>query len=403
MLKISSNSGNFTVLFSVIGAAGVSLFVLSSNIAKTNQKAKAIGVEKAVIDAEQINRSAITYLNTTLEQDGTSGQSPLKVVDNKIVGKSVGFIEIAKDTVSYYSINPKKMASLTLKTAMEGSEPQPDLNNRIKTQLEILDTIPQPDNEIWYDVRAKTKIQETDTGDSPRSISTVARIKIHSYLTEIDTCTSKGGSFKNEICIGEPPPAVECSLATNVALVIDASGSMEGTKWKEAVAGVDAVLGKLKLTKGPTGLAHVIIFNTLVKNYGKLIGTTPPQTISQIDTLLGKVKLGGIGHTEIQPGIQLALDTLKDAPGPKVMIVLTDGVQPSRVKDPVKYANKYVKPLGIKIISVGYGNPSNRSQNQPRVMGLANSPEDYINAYSKGTDQIEEAFINALGKFPCPG
>lgn len=403
MLKISSNSGNFTVLFSVIGAAGVSLFVLSSNIAKTNQKAKAIGVEKAVIDAEQINRSAITYLNTTLEQDGTSGQSPLKVVDNKIVGKSVGFIEIAKDTVSYYSINPKKMASLTLKTAMEGSEPQPDLNNRIKTQLEILDTIPQPDNEIWYDVRAKTKIQETDTGDSPRSISTVARIKIHSYLTEIDTCTSKGGTFKNEICIGEPPPAVECSLATNVALVIDASGSMEGTKWKEAVAGVDAVLGKLKLTKGPTGLAHVIIFNTLVKNYGKLIGTTPPQTISQIDTLLGKVKLGGIGHTEIQPGILLALDTLKDAPGPKVMIVLTDGVQPSRVKDPVKYANKYVKPLGIKIISVGYGNPSNRSQNQPRVKGLATSPEDYINAYSKGTDQIEEAFINALGKFPCPG
>lgn len=211
MLKIGSNSGNFTVLLSVMGVAGFSLFVLSSNIAKTNQKAKSIASEKAVIDAEQINRSAISYLNTSLEQDEVSGLSPLTVVNNKITGASVGLIEIANSKASFYSINPSNLAATTLKLAMEGSEPQPNMNNHIKTQLEILDTIPQPGYDVAYDVKATTTIQENAAGANARPVSTVARIKIHSYLAELMACTSKGGTNKNKFCFFYGKSGANCA------------------------------------------------------------------------------------------------------------------------------------------------------------------------------------------------
>jgi len=105
-----------------------------------------------------------------------------------------------------------------------------------------------------------------------------------------------------------------------VAILIDRSGSMQGPKLDRAKAAALAAVDALD----PTDLVEIVAFDS---DASVIVPITPAAKRADIAKQLEPLKAGG--GTAILPALQLAFDALRDAKGPRHVVLLTDGEAPS--------------------------------------------------------------------------
>jgi len=199
----------------------------------------------------------------------------------------------------------------------------------------------------------------------------------------------------------------------NVAIIADGTTSISKSSWKAQENGVKTLLDKLRVTGTSADKVHLFVLKTAESDSSvdhKYLGSAQPKTLDQLKQALTDFNPSGSGHTKIQPALYSAKEKLVAGIGAKVIFLMTDGSKRVHGKDPVTYANTYIKPLGIKVITIGYEKTYNGEckdanfdpcQSQPRVKGIASSDSFYLNAYKSGSNYIEDAWRTATSLLPC--
>ena len=178
-----------------------------------------------------------------------------------------------------------------------------------------------------------------------------------------DTCSSGASSTKtlsNSVVVQVPNPQLAASCGTDIALVIDGSGSIDSTEYAQMQAAfVSFVQAFLPETPTQFGLVEFASTAVLRLNFS---GTETTIT-SEINE--ARVQPGG-QYTNWQQGLIKAHDLFPNRDKPDLIIFASDGT-PNRIGDPSSSASESVavaaavtvandiKSDGIRIITIGIG------------------------------------------------
>ena len=142
----------------------------------------------------------------------------------------------------------------------------------------------------------------------------------------------------------EGKPVSSGALTGYVYLLVDCSSSMEGNKLKKAKKGA------LNFAKDALGKGY---FTGLIKfdSSARLV-CEPFKDITNFEKKLVSLEIGDTTH--MAKAINLAHELLKEMPGTRVMVVVTDGM-PNGPGDPIASLNagQNAKRNGIEIIAIG--------------------------------------------------
>ncbi len=181
------------------------------------------------------------------------------------------------------------------------------------------------------------------------------------------------------------PVSSSSGLTGYVYLLVDCSASMEGDKLKQAKKGA------LNFAKDALGKGY---FTGLIRfdSSPKLI-CEPFKDVSNLEKRLVGLEIGDTTH--MAKAINLAHELLKEMPGTRVIVVVTDGM-PNGPGDPVASLNagQNAKKNGIDIIAIGTDDAD-----QEFLKRLASRAELGIKVPSK---QLEKTITSSAKMLP-PG
>ena len=183
----------------------------------------------------------------------------------------------------------------------------------------------------------------------------------------------------------EGKPVSSAALTGYVYLLVDCSASMEGDKLKQAKKGA---LNFAKDALGKGYLTGLIRFDSSPK-----LICEPFKDVSNLEKRLVGLEIGDTTH--MAKAINLAHELLREIPGTRVMVVVTDGM-PNGPGDPIASldAGQNAKRNGIDIIAIGTDDAD-----QEFLKRLASRAELGIKVPSK---QLEKTITSSAKMLP-PG
>jgi Ca-activated chloride channel family protein len=152
-----------------------------------------------------------------------------------------------------------------------------------------------------------------------------------------------------------PAPAGRAqAVPRDLALVVDVSGSMSGTKLEQAKAALQQALGTL----GPNDRFRVIAFSSAVRRFRDgPVAATAANLVEAREFIDGLAAEGG---TNLAGAIDAALDSLGDAERPEQIILVSDGVPSIGEQAPERIAGNAAARIGrARIFPVGVGHDVN--------------------------------------------
>ncbi len=170
----------------------------------------------------------------------------------------------------------------------------------------------------------------------------------------------------------------------DVMLVIDRSGSMQGTPLQDAKDAAKAFVDGLDLSPGADQVGLVSYSSSAILNHR--LSRTAGTVRAAIDALVAS------GQTNITEGIDKAqeeLESVRHVPENRpIMILMTDG-QHNVGPGPGPAADA-AKAKGTRIITIGLGNVD-----ETELKNLASSPDDYY--YAPTSDELKNIYEQIAG------
>lgn len=178
----------------------------------------------------------------------------------------------------------------------------------------------------------------------------------------------------------------EVGSALDVALVIDRSSSMCGSKLDQAQAAGDLFLQSMAF---PPDQAAVISFASTAQLHTGLTGNRSQATNGLYSMLCG-------GFSRIDAGLQTALTEMS---GPRrvaghapVIVLLTDGNPEGAYADDVRNAAQAIHAAGIQLFAVGVGDDVNAAL----MREIATAPDHYYQ--SPTAEQLAQIYTRLAGE-----
>lgn len=172
-------------------------------------------------------------------------------------------------------------------------------------------------------------------------------------------------------------PLPKQSLSYSIALLLDASGSMEGEKLEDAKEAVTSFVDTVDLTQNEVAL---ITFG---------VDVTCPDGLTQDSSTLRAATRGleADGGTPMMQAIRMANeDVLPKGAAKPIMVIATDGVPTDSSEENILAYAHPVKQAGTWIITIGIGD----NVNEEFLKKLASSPEDYH--FAKASFQLKDIY-----------
>ncbi len=168
-----------------------------------------------------------------------------------------------------------------------------------------------------------------------------------------------------------------CEPSTsNVGLLIDTSGSMSGTKLKDAKIALESFLSNLDGNQIMVGLAE----------FGNTISVVSDQTseLDRVRSSIGELVCGG--STPLYETLELASSKWSSFLGQSFLfIVATDG-HPNGSTERILSLAEEIKERGVRFITIGIGS----DVNVKFLQDLASTPEDYY--FAEASIQLESIY-----------
>ena len=167
-------------------------------------------------------------------------------------------------------------------------------------------------------------------------------------------------------------PALEYSIV----LLLDASGSMEGEKIRDAKEALISFLEDIELTKNEVGLVA----------FGKSVWAGRlTQNRAHLEMRIKNLEAGG--GTPMKRAIKMAYENiLKKGNANPVMVIATDGQPTDASKEEIiEYATP-IKQDGTLIITIGIGSGVNKEF----LKMLASTPKDYL--FAKASFELKKLY-----------
>jgi len=229
---------------------------------------------------------------------------------------------------------------------------------------------PPPSGEIQTEVDYAIAISPVCTVDGTKKASPV-QVKAGEDAVVILTITGHGDC-----------PLIE--KHTDVMLVIDRSGSMDGTPLQDAKDAAKAFVDRLDLSPGADQVGLVSYSSSALLNHQ--LSRTAGTVRAAIDALVAG------GNTNITDGINKAqeeLESVRHVPDNRpVMILMTDG-QHNVGPGPGPAADA-AKAKGTRIITIGLG-----QVDEAQLKSLASSPSDYY--YAPTSSELKKIYEQIAG------
>jgi predicted ribosomally synthesized peptide with SipW-like signal peptide len=171
-----------------------------------------------------------------------------------------------------------------------------------------------------------------------------------------------------------------------IQLVLDASGSMSGTRNQQAIAGANTLAERI-LTEAPAGSqVGVTFFSASGYDSGAQVQQTLTDDLSAVQSAINGLPANG-SATAIGEGIATAQSDLANCGPDEVptMLVLTDGGN-NAGQDPVTAAN-LAKGSGTDIYALGVG-----GANQTTLEGISSDPDEEYVFFVTDADALDQAF-----------
>lgn len=168
---------------------------------------------------------------------------------------------------------------------------------------------------------ARTTAAPEAAAPLPASFTVPGSLRLDGRLGHAELLADRAQETFVMVEVGAPEAqATDARAPANVAIVIDTSGSMKGTRMSNAVAAARGMISRLR----PDDTVSVVTYS------GRAELLLAPQTVASLDrgTLdrtLGRLRSGG--HTCISCGLDLARDQLRRRSGAvNRILLLSDGV-----------------------------------------------------------------------------
>ena len=227
-------------------------------------------------------------------------------------------------------------------------------------------------------------------------VDTVIQTEVESAIAISPVCTVEGTkkASPDQVKPGEEAVVVltitgngDCPLTeqrADVMLVIDRSGSMEGTPLQHAKNAAKAFVDRLDLSPGGDQVGLVSYSSSAATNH--LLSRSAGTVRSAIDALASG------GRTNITDGINKAQEELESArhisDNKAVIVLMTDGKH--NVGSGPGPAADAAKAKGTRIITIGLGDV-----NETELRSLASSPSDYYHTLS--STELESIYEQIAG------
>ncbi|MFL6375343.1 MAG: vWA domain-containing protein [Pyrinomonadaceae bacterium] len=201
------------------------------------------------------------------------------------------------------------------------------------------------------------------------------------------------------VAVVSATPAAEIN---NIVFIVDSSGSMKAkaggkTKMDAAKEVVSGLIGELP----PNVRAGLMAYGHRQKKDCKDIELLIPVGVVQKDVFTQKVQsLQPIGETPISASIRQAADVLKDLPGTRSIILISDGEE-SCQEDPCNIAAELKQAdIDLKVHVVGFGLDSALAEKQLHCIAAATGG---TYAEAKDAGQLKDKIAEAAGSATTSG
>ncbi|GJM32071.1 MAG: hypothetical protein DHS20C18_10720 [Saprospiraceae bacterium] len=248
--------------------------------------------------------------------------------------------------------------------------------------------------------------------ENTANTTTPYRIRVTAEITEPDA-TVHNFSKDYTLVVWNDIPA-PCESNTEIALVLDASGSMSGTRWTELKEAIKTYLPSLNDRVTTTNNLEVIYFQgtTATTKYNEPFSDVDWQDEADIaESIFGEGAADEVipgGGTPMGAGINRAINGFTTGAGVRrIMIVFTDGYQnidPRFVETVNRICNTQINSKGdrectdtgtdldatdVLIYTIGVG-----GGDQPLLEDLAHPNDSY--AFDYGTANLDQFFYSTI-------
>jgi Ca-activated chloride channel homolog len=189
-----------------------------------------------------------------------------------------------------------------------------------------------------------------------------------------------------------PPVQAEETLAKDLLLIADTSGSMSGSKIQQVKSSLKFIVGVL----ADADRFNIVTFGTDVSSFMPgLVAATPQHrkdALAFIDRIQAK------GGTNFSKALSLAVDMVKgNNDRPSYMLITSDGIPTVGQCDPLKIVELVPSPSNLRIFDLGIGNDVS-----PRLLDRLAELHHGVSQYVDADENIEKAISNLYKQIQKP-
>ncbi len=279
---------------------------------------------------------------------------------------------LSSDPVDSLSIQVSVQSNDPISSIYSPSHPiavdRDDAHNAFTAGYEDSGMIPQDDFSLFYGIASQT---------------------INANLLTYRESSTEEGFF---MLLVQPPMTIpdDQTIAKDVIVVLDQSGSMYGDKWDQARSAAEYVLKHLN----PKDRFNVILFSTGERTYSNKM-ESPDQAQGAIDWMRGQDAEGG---TDINGAMTTALD-MADTERPTTVLFLTDGVATEGETDTQTILSniKAASRPNVRVFTFGVGDDVDTL-----LLDSIVRDQHGASSYVRPTERIDEQVASLYNKISAP-
>lgn len=279
-------------------------------------------------------------------------------------------------------LSPRPVNELSIRVDVKSNDPisniyspshpiairRDDANDSFSAGYESNTSLPQDDFSLYYGI---------------------ANQNINVNLLTYRESATEDGFF---MLLVQPPVTLpeDQTIAKDVIVVLDQSGSMFGDKWDQGRAAAEYVLDHLN----PTDRFNVVLFSTGWRVYSTKMETSD-QAQGAIDWVRGQEAIGG---TDINGALTTALD-MADAERPTTILFLTDGLATEGVVDTDEILGNIEQASrpNVRIFTFGVGDDVDTF-----LLDAIVRDHRGAGSYVRPTERIDEEVAGLYNKISAP-